>query len=174
MHRQTPTTRKRRRCRPVLEAPVKRDEEPETYVWAYVSLGKTRRMLREEAEREGYEIDERPGVGVEGYGLHGVRREFITQEERREIFHKTGVMCDDRDDLRKAMKSKGLREAEKGESCHEMFDALKDHADTGGQLDSRYKLENIDLFGVESKRKKFNMHEAYLKNCQRLGVKPNW
>ena len=147
---------------------------PGKYVYARISAGRLRWMLRSKAVEKGLEIVKFRPVGF-GAGT-GVRREFMTQKERNEVFLKTGVRVEDRADMRAVFKMKGLREAEKGEVDYDRFDALIDHAESGGPLDEKYKLGNIDLWGDRAKEdrrmKEFNHRERYLQHCQRLGVRP--
>lgn len=153
------TARKRRAAGVARE--VRSETASRRMVWARVGPGRTRRMPRSEAEASGYEIDTRP---PRGFGVNGVRREFMNAAEREELFNKTGVRVEDRDDMRKAYKSKDLREAEKGEFAYDQFDALKGNAAPA--------LENYDLWGDEARRPKFDLREAYLRNCQKHGVRP--
>ena len=83
------------------------DDALEGYVWVFAGPGVTQRMRRCDAINEGLEIDERPGHGFGGSGTHGVRREFMNQAEREEVFNKTGVRVEDRADMREAFESKG-------------------------------------------------------------------
>lgn len=140
------------------------------HIWARVDHGRLKRMKRSEAVAAGYEIDDREGVGCTNGGGHGgVRREFMSEAERREVYLKTGVRCEDRDDMRKAMKAKGLREVEKGEIDYERFDAFKEKAE-GGALDPRHTLDKLDLFGDYARMPKFDLHERYAYHRHRLGA----
>ena len=157
--------------------PTKTASERDTHVWARVGAGRFRRMLRSEAEERGLEIDKREPLGF-GAGF-GVRREFITQAERREFFLKTGVSVDDRAGMRRYFKDNPhRREAEKGEDCYDQFDALKECAE-GKTLDDKFK--RIDLYGDvargEEAAKKWKdpgyVRERFLQHCRASGVDPN-
>lgn len=103
------------------------------------------------------------GPGSKGY----VRGAFMHREERDEIFHKTGVRVSDRNEADRAMRSKGLREAERGEECYDRFDALKGCAN-GDRIDQRFT--SYDLYGDLSKHKPFDARERYEYHRHRLGL----
>jgi len=105
------------------------------------------------------------GPGSKGF----VRGVFMHAEERDEIFQKTGVRVSDRNEADRAMRTKGLREAERGEDCYDRFDALRECAE-GKRLDDRFGPQSIDLYGDNAKRRPFDAHERYLQHRQRLGL----
>lgn len=104
------------------------------------------------------------GVG----GVHGVRREFMTQAERREIYEKTGSPVESRSDMRRVYREKGLREAEKGEHVYETMDALKESAESGRKLDPRYAGHTLNPFGAP-KKSNFNWRDRYAYYKQKYG-----
>lgn len=134
------------------------EKTKDKFVWVRVAPGRTRRMRKSEAVANGYEIDRRPG---RGFGSHGVRREFMTQAERTELFNKTGVQVESRADMRAAYRVKGLREAEKGEAAYEQFDSMN--------AGVAPPTESLDLWGDEARRKPFNAREAYARNLHKYG-----
>lgn len=99
------------------------------------------------------------------------KRIHMTPEEKQEVFLKTGKHVETRDELAKVYRATGLRDAEKGESCYEMFDALTTSASSGSRLDPKHRLESLDLFGEKARRKPFNIHERYEYHRNRLGQK---
>lgn len=102
-------------------------------------------------------------------GVHGVRREFMRQDERTEIYHRTGVKVETTTDMRRAMDAKGLREAEKGEEAYDRFDALADAAE-GHKVDERFGTGSYDLWGDYARmasRPKLNLQERYEYHRQR-------
>jgi hypothetical protein len=159
-------------------APDPAPELPEERVWVRDGHGVLRLVPASRAEREGLEVDTRPPRGFVGRGHGGVRREFMKASERAELFEKTGVPVEDRADARAAFAAKGLREAERGEHAHEMFDALRECAETG-QLDERFTLAGMDLFGDyeraerrERERGPTDYVERFRERCARAGIDP--
>jgi len=144
-------------------------EPEEETVWVRIAPGKLKLVPRRVAEAEGLEVDARPGVGFIGGGHGGVRREFMTAAEREELFRKTGRRVEDRADMRATFRETGLREAERGEDAYERFDAVA----SGERLDTRHRVEGMDLYGDDRRRPQFSMREAYLRNCQKYGKRPD-
>lgn len=103
---------------------------------------------------------------------HGVRREFMSAAEREEIFQKTGRHVESTSDVRRVYAETGMREAEKGEDCHELFDALRDHAETGAKLDHKHTVPGMDVFGksVRKPNENFDARKRYEYHRQRLGL----
>lgn len=129
-------------------------------VWARVGLGRVRLMSRQQAEENGYEIDKRPGLGI-GAGTR-VKKLFMHSDEKKKAFLSTGVHVEDEDELNRVMKSKDLRDAEKGELAYERFDALRECAETGKPMDPKFA---VDLYGdvarADERAKTFSMRERY-------------
>lgn len=124
-------------------------------------------MLRSQAIEAGYEIDDRPPIGLSGRGSFGVRREFMTQRERAEVFNATGVHVEDAAGKRRAFAATGARPAEKGERAYDRWDAFANER-SGGGSDRLTSLESVDLWGDEARRKPFDAHEAMRRHEARI------
>lgn len=102
----------------------------------------------------------------------GSGRVVLTERERRSLETQIGEPVSDAQDARRKMAAKGMRLTEKGEFADEMLDALKEAGESGGPVDPRYSLENLDLFGDRKHEKKVDLRDRYLFHCQRLGITP--
>lgn len=110
-----------------------------------------------------------------GSGNVVVKKNYMHPDERKKAFMATGVHVDDEDELRRVMKSKDLRDAEKGEEAYERWDALKEAGETGRPVDEKHAFSSLDLWGDRAKHEaaaKIPIRERYLRHCQRLGIKP--
>lgn len=96
--------------------------------------------------------------------------DVLSKREERELSTKIGKRVQTRSEAKAAIAKKGLREAEKGEVGYERFDALREHAESGGKLDEKHTLAGMDLYGDYARMKPFDAEARYEYHRKRLGL----
>ena len=92
------------------------DESEPEMVWAWTAPNRVTRMTKAKAEANGFEIDTRPPVGLEGgFRVYAVTPHLPIEEQKR-LREQTGRDIRDYDDLKRYYRETGNRSLERGEA----------------------------------------------------------